>query len=116
MLGRSKYVTMSYMFVAISSLKKLLNVDNNIVSVTVDFNNLNSAFSNNLDLKEKIEFANEPEIIEAKTYLVAEYKLFKESASTLYDITQIKDDKKKNALLAAMYTLSIQNSKINEKI
>ncbi|CAG8816429.1 16367_t:CDS:2, partial [Cetraspora pellucida] len=136
---------------------------NNIVSVIVDFNNSNSAFSNNLDLEEKIEFADEPEIldvktkikinqikintlqnyysthepflatilnsrnkkiefatdsqkIKAKTYLIAKYELFKESASTLYDITQIKDNKKENALLAAIYISSIQNLEINKEI
>ncbi|CAG8740380.1 25006_t:CDS:2, partial [Racocetra persica] len=53
----------------ISSLKKLLNVNinNNMDLVIVDFNDSNSAFSDNLDLEEEIEFADEPEILDVKT-------------------------------------------------
>ncbi|CAG8789788.1 3578_t:CDS:2, partial [Cetraspora pellucida] len=49
MLGGSKYTTMSFMFTAISSLKKLLNIDNNI-QITVDLDNSNTVFDDNLDL------------------------------------------------------------------
>ncbi|CAG8554036.1 565_t:CDS:1, partial [Cetraspora pellucida] len=64
----------------------------------------------------KIVFATDSQRIEAKAYLVVKYKLFKESASTLHGIIQMKDDKKENALLANMYTSSIQDPKIIKEI
>ncbi|CAG8827452.1 20196_t:CDS:1, partial [Racocetra persica] len=39
-----------------------------------------------------------------------------ESVSTPLGITQIKDDKEENPLLATMYTSSIQDSETNKEI
>ncbi|CAG8625087.1 1527_t:CDS:1, partial [Dentiscutata erythropus] len=50
MLGGSKYATMSYMFPAISSLKKLLNVDTS-TQITIDLDSSNTAFDDDLDLQ-----------------------------------------------------------------
>ncbi|CAG8789289.1 6716_t:CDS:1 [Cetraspora pellucida] len=63
MLGGSKYATMSFMFTAISSLKKLLNIDNNI-RITVDLDDSNTVFDDNLDLQEDIGFIDKPEILD----------------------------------------------------
>ncbi|CAG8809719.1 2084_t:CDS:2, partial [Racocetra persica] len=62
-LGGSKYSTMSFMFTAISSLKKLLDIDNN-VQITVDLDDSNTVFDDDLDLQEDIEFIDEPEILD----------------------------------------------------
>ncbi|CAG8733783.1 21218_t:CDS:2 [Cetraspora pellucida] len=63
MLGGSKYTTILFMFTAISLLKKLLNIDNNI-QITVDLDDSNTVFNDNLDLQENIKFIDEPEILD----------------------------------------------------
>ncbi|CAG8690735.1 9035_t:CDS:2 [Cetraspora pellucida] len=73
-----------YNNIAISSLKKLLNINNNIVTVIVNFNNSNSAFSDDLNLKEEIKFADEPEILNVESEIkkiklkLTSYKTVKE--------------------------------------
>ncbi|CAG8530823.1 8717_t:CDS:2 [Scutellospora calospora] len=56
---------MLYMFTAISSLKKLLDIDNKI-QITEDFENSNTVFNDDLDLQEEIEFIDEPETLDVK--------------------------------------------------
>ncbi|CAG8724590.1 25422_t:CDS:2 [Dentiscutata erythropus] len=56
------YDWMSTVVCTISSLKKLLDTNNNI-QIIVDLDNLNTVFDDNLDLQKEIEFIDKPEIL-----------------------------------------------------
>ncbi|CAG8814709.1 6900_t:CDS:2, partial [Dentiscutata erythropus] len=104
MLGGSKYTTILYVFPTILSLKKLLNITYD-TQVNINFDNSNTAFNDDQELKEKIDLIDKPEILDAEAYLITEYEAFKEQEPIPADTVQMNNnpDKEENVLLAAIY-------------
>ncbi|CAG8831175.1 5856_t:CDS:1, partial [Racocetra persica] len=66
MLGGSEYATMSYMFLAISSLKKLLNITCD-AQFNPDLDNSDTVFDNNQEFQEEIDLIDESEMLDIES-------------------------------------------------
>ncbi|CAG8494321.1 1220_t:CDS:10 [Dentiscutata erythropus] len=61
LLGGSKYTTMSYMYPAISSLKKLLKITYN-TQIDINLDDTNTVFDDDQEFQEEIDLIDEPEL------------------------------------------------------